>query len=202
MRADLSHLAQSIHPLLLALIALPPALGWKRARLAGVALIVLLLAASVFVIGLGSPIARKLAAGPLNAYVPVRVGADTISMSLGEARSIDALMQIVRTNVKPAQKLWVGSPFIGLYLLTGRRSPAWEIYPAWKANAAFQQRLLSELSDVDWVLIDTRPISSSDESTQLPRSHPLVWQMLMREFERIPLIGAAETLYLLKRKRA
>jgi hypothetical protein len=200
-RGDLHHLAQSIHPLLLALIALPSVLGWKHARTASFVLVAVLLAVGFLTIGFGSPIARKLTAGPRNEYVPVQVGADTISMARSEARSVEALMQLMTTHVKPAEKLWVGSPFIGLYLLMGRRSPAWEIYPAWKANESLQQRLLGELSDVDWVLMDTRPISG-DENMQLSRSHPLVWQMLMHDFERIPVAGAPDTLLLLKRKRA
>ena len=93
-----------------------------------------------------------------------------------------------------------GAPFIGLYPLFGRRSPAWEIYPAWKADDAGQERLLGELADVAWVLVDARPIGG-DENMQLSRSHPRVWQVLMSDYERVQVPGAPETLYFLHRKR-
>ena len=108
---------------------------------------------------------------------------------------------LVEAHVRPDQKLWVGAHFIGLYPILGRRSPVWDIYPAWKAKRALQQRMLDELASVDWVLLDLRPIGG-DPNMTLPVSHPLVFQVLTNEFERDQVPGAPDSLLLLERKRA
>jgi len=200
-RSDLSHLAQTVHPLLFATLALAGALPSRESAIArGIALLVLTIL-SVYAIGLTSPIVRRLSAPPLNEFVTAKVGVDTVVMPRNEMRALESLRTLITLNVKPEEKLWVGAPFIGLYPLFGRRSPAWEIYPAWKADDAGQERLLGELTGVEWVLVDTRPIGG-DEEMQISRSHARVWQMLMSAYDRIQVPGAPETLYFLRRKRA
>lgn len=200
-RSDVSHLAQTIHPLLLATLALAATLPSRVSAIArGIALLVLTIL-SIYAIGLTAPIARRLMAPPQNEFVTAKVGRDTVVMPRNEMRSLESLRALITLHVKPEEKLWVGAPFIGLYPLFGRRSPAWEIYPAWKADDAGQERLLGELATVEWVLVDARPIGG-DEDMQLSRSHPRVWQMLMSDYDRVQVPGAPETLYFLHRKRA
>jgi len=198
-RADLAHLASSIHPLLLALLALPSALGLRRQRPVLIALILALLVTSFIVTGLGSPLGRRLRAGSDNAFIPAQIGSDTVLMSRAEKHSLDVLMGTLTEHVGPTDSLWVCSRHLGVYLLTGRRSPAWEIYPAWKASDALQQRLVDELEDVAWVLVDTRPLAG-DESRQISRTHPLVWAMILRDFERVPLPSMPPSVHLARRR--
>ena len=60
--------------------------------------------------------------------------------------------------------------------------------------------MLAELAGVEWVLLDVRPIGGAEERL-LSTTHPRVWAMLQRDFERRPVPGAPATLLFLRRRK-
>jgi hypothetical protein len=198
-RSDLAHLAQSIHPLLMGMISLPAALGWTRVKFAGCVVLASLLVASGFAVVPSMPFVQRITAD--EPYVETLIGSEHVYLSPNDARSVESLRAIVTAHVRADQTLWVGAHFIGLYPILGRKSPVWDIYPAWRANDALQQRMLEELARVDWVLLLDRPIGG-DPNMILPVSHPRVFERLTLEFERVKLPGAPDSLFLLGRKGA
>jgi hypothetical protein len=87
-----------------------------------------------------------------------------------------------------------------LYPLLGRTSPVWDIYPAWRASSDDEARMLSEISDVQWVLWVDQP-SDDDDALQLANSHPAVWKRLMQDFERVSVPELSSSILFLHRKR-
>jgi hypothetical protein len=198
-RSDLPHLAQSIHPFLLAALALPAALTGARGPLVRAAVWSALALLTCGAIVTSLPVVRRLDAPPGAEHVAVRVGADELVLAPNDARSLQGLIAVVQRNVPPDEPLWVSAQILGLYPALGRRAPTWDIYPAWQADDAEQERMLRELSGVRWALIDTRPIGR-DPRMRLELSHPRVWTWLQASFERVALPGAPDTLLLLRRR--
>ncbi len=198
-RSDLPHLAQSIHPFLIGLLTLSLAAAPARAVRARAAAWSLLALASIAAIGSSLPFVRRLAAPAGNEHVVVRVGLEDLVLAPGEARTVRGLLDLVARHVPAGEPLWVSAQLLGLYPMLGLRAPTWDIYPAWQADEAEQQRMLRELADVRWALLELRPIGG-DPRMRLEVSHPAVWSWLQREFVRVPVAGAPETLVLLRRR--
>ncbi|MBL8861865.1 MAG: hypothetical protein JNK02_07615 [Planctomycetes bacterium] len=196
-RSDLPHLAQSIHPFLLLVLCAPAAIEGTRGRLARGAVAAGVLALTVLGVGGALPwVRRALSTTP---YVPVQVRGDELRLPPSEAALLTTLVATLEARVRPDEELWVGPRYLALWPVLGRRAPTWDVYPAWRADEAEQERMLTELADVRWALLDLRPIGG-DPQMRLELSHPRVWRWILASFERVPLPGAPETTILLRRR--
>lgn len=196
-RSDLPHLAQSIHPFLLAVLSLPAVVPSARVRVARLAAWSTLALATTFAVGTTLPAVRRaLAPEP---YARVAVGRDELALAPSDANLVRGLLSAVEAHVRPDEELWVSAQFLGLYPMLGRRAPTWDIYPAWQADEREQDRMLRELAGVRWAILDLRPIGG-DARMRLEVSHPRVWRWLVESFDRLPLPGAPDAIVLLKRK--
>jgi hypothetical protein len=202
-RSDVNHLAQCIQPMLLGLVALPLVLpgGSERARRrATLAIVAGLLVLSALAIAPRQPIGHRLGArGTANPFVSFDARGDTVWLNRAKAQYLTALTAVIRTRVNPDEKLWIAPALLTLYPLLGRTSPVWDIYPAWKASSDDEARMLTEISDVQWVLWVDQP-SDGDDALQLANSHPAVWKRLMEDFERVPVPELSSSILLLRRK--
>lgn len=202
-RSDVNHLAQSIHPLLLGLIAIPLVLPTDPDRVrkrASIAIVAGLLVLSALAIAPRQPAGHRLSArGTANPFVPYLAGADTVWINRAKAQYLAAITATVQARVKPEEKLWIAPALLTLYPLLGRSSPVWDIYPAWNASAEAEARMLSEMADVQWVLWVDQP-SDDDDALQLANSHPAVWRRLMEDFERVSLPQLPAAILMLHRK--
>ncbi len=200
-RSDTPHLAQSIHPFLLLVLSLPAALP-ERVRLRGrIAALLFLTGVTVLGIGNALPVVRRALATDVVPYERLVLRGDELVLAPNDARLVRSLMAGITTNVLPEEALWVSAHFLGLYPILDRRAPTWDIYPAWQADDVEQERMLRELRDVRWAVLDTRPIGG-DARMRLENSHPRVWRWVMESFERQPLPGVPDSVLLLRRKDA
>ncbi len=196
-RSDLPHMAQSVHPFLLLVLATPALFVEGRSRFARACAWSFLGIVSALGIGTSLPFVQRLLRG--EGYTTVRVGTDELTLPPNQAENVRRLTSIVEANVGPEDELWVSAQLLGLYPMLGRHAPTWDIYPAWQADEVEQDRMLRELANVRWALIDVRPIGR-DASMRLDLSHPRVWSWLVAEFERVPLADTPDSLVLLRRK--
>lgn len=198
-RSDLPHLAQSIHPFLLAILSLPGVVPPARAGITRIPAWTALVLASTFGIGTSLPAVRRALAAESTTYASVVVGRDELLLAPNEANLVRGLLSAVEGNVRPGEQLWVSAQFLGLYPILELRAPTWDIYPAWQADDREQERMLRELNAVRWAILDLRPIGG-DPRMRLEVSHPRVWRWLIDSFERVPLPGAPDTIVFLRRK--
>jgi hypothetical protein len=199
-RSDVPHLAQSIHPFLLVVLTSPAAVQGARRGVLLAAAWTALGVATVFGIGGALPFVRRALAPDELAYERVEVRGTELWLSPAESGLVRGLLSAVDAHVRPDETLWVGAQFLGLMPILGRRAPTWDIYPAWAASEAEQDRMLHELENVHWALLDLRPIGG-DPRMRLEVSHPRVWAWFLGAFERYPLPRAAESIVLLRRRR-
>ncbi|MFN0245007.1 MAG: hypothetical protein ACKVWV_19150 [Planctomycetota bacterium] len=199
-RSDVYHLAQAIHPWLLCLLAVCAAAWSTRARWLGATALAIVLAFSVLSVGLMQPWQRKrFAEGTPDAYVPCDVRGDTFVVEPRDALLVRAISQLVTNNVRAADDVWLSAKLISLYPILGRRSPIWDIYPAWEANDSDQERMTRELAAVEWIVLLDEPIGGA-KGVRFPALFPKVWERVNVDFERVqtPFKGP---LYFMRRRR-
>lgn len=176
-RSDAPHLAQCIHPLLLAMFALPVLLEPEtlqpvRRALTGVVWSTLALV-TLAMAWTSNP---TLTVGFGKTFVTQRVGGETLRLLPPQAAYLAAVERVV------AERVGDGALFIApnrptLYALLGKTAPTWWIYYFWRATDEEQRVTIASLAEhgVDWALVIEAP--SDDKAELLFRNtNPLVWQ--------------------------
>lgn len=181
-RSDVHHVAESVHPLLLCVLALAGAVGPRLVRGAAAAL----LAVSLLAIGTEQPLGRRLLARDTErAHVEFDARGTTLSIDGLVARRLEAVRARIARDVPPDAKLLLSTKLLTLYPLLERASPVWDVYPSWPADAELEQRMLDELSSVDWVFLQDVPVGGAEER-RLANTYPGVWRRMQQDFDRIP----------------
>jgi hypothetical protein len=206
-RADFHHLAQSFHPLLLGLLALPSALsrgrpgGRQEAAVAAIA--AALLAVTALTAWRESPLYQEAAAaGTGNAFVAYRLGADELRLLGRKARFLNSCERVIATHVSAGEPLLIAPNLPGLYPVLGRTSPVWDIYPIWPGRGARDRRMLRELEqgNVKWALVLPGFSMDGRDELSFANSYPEVFRYLLREFERLPAPRLAAGWWLMKKR--
>jgi hypothetical protein len=180
-RADIVHLAPSLHPVLLGLAALPGLLRGRKRIAAGLALGIVLAAVTAFGIVPTTPWYKE---ATLHPYRPYMVAGDELRLL---PRTVNLLSWVERKaeRIPPNERLLLVPNLTGLYPVLGRRSPAWDIYPIWPASPRLDRRMLDEIraKDVRWVILDDYAVDGRDE-LRFEHTHPQVASYIEAEFER------------------
>lgn len=192
-RADLHHLAQSMPPLVIGLIALAGhGLGWLAiAPLFG-----------------GGTAAMVLATHPRieryrhrDAYVRRDIGGSTLRIRQTSAELIDTLSSVVQSRLNPGDPLLAVPTLAELFPILRRRSAVYDTYCLYPASECEQQRMLRSIDEerVRLALVRDDPVDDR-EDLRFSRTHPLVWSYLNAEFEKLEPPGLPPDLHVLYRK--
>jgi hypothetical protein len=190
-RSDASHLAQSIHPALLACLAIPGALAPRWRAAAGWSVAVGLAALTLGV----PPVANLSLALPGQARTAeldrVEFAGDVVRVPPGVARYVSRIERAAARHVGEDDTLFVAPFTPGIYCLLGKRSPVWGLYFLWKADPEEEADMIRrfEAERLDWALVSTGAIDGR-EDLRFWNSHPRVWAWLWRELDvvREPLL--------------
>ena len=89
-----------------------------------------------------------------------------------------------------------------LYGVLGRKAPFPQLYLNWLEEEHVQREMIDaiERQQVDWGLVVTGTLDARRDLV-FPRTHPLVWQHLQREFRRVPTPELPRSHVLMKRAR-
>jgi hypothetical protein len=190
-RADLAHLAPSIHPLLLGLLALPAACAGalaarpaaaRAARWAAGAAVGLLLAFETAAAAVPSqPLYHQLTTGIMEPYT---VAGEELRLRPRTIALLDWVERSVAARIPPRAPILLAPNLPGLYPVLGRRSPVWDVYPIWPASDELDRRMLAELErhHVEWAFVQRASVDGRP-ALQFRRTHPRVWDYLMANFE-------------------
>jgi hypothetical protein len=205
-RADLAHLAPSISPLLLALLALPTACaaaaGGRRPRLrrptglaAGIVVALLLAAVTLATALPAQPFYRQFTT---HAMRPYRVAGEDLLL---RPRILDTLAWVERTaaaRIPPGAPILLAPSLPGLYPILGRRAPVWDIYPIWPAAGRLDERMLSDLrrNRVAWAFLQSTAVDSRDELL-FRNTHPQTWAYLQQDWDAVDASPAPGQIILL-----
>ena len=197
--SEVSHLSQVIHPWLVGMFCAPLAFPRSRETIVRAIAWISVVVLTVLAVGTTMPIVLRLTANPGREHVAVRVGTDDLIVAPMMATTVNGLRRFVKSNVPPDEPIFVTAQNLIVQPLLGRRSPVWDIFPFWEADDAEQDRMLRELANVRYALVDTNPVGT-DPHMRLGLSHPRVWEMLQADFDRLPVSGAPDWVYFLRRK--
>jgi hypothetical protein len=181
-RADVSHLAQAICPLLIGLLIFP-ACGVARSmhRWLVVPLLV---------------IVSLLVALPLHPWYQsqvqpdwrvVDVRGDRLRMSDAAAVPVEAVEALAHRYIPVGGTLLAAPVWPGAYALLGLKSPVWEIYPLFPRGDDFQYQEIVQLQQVRpaLVLIDDIGVDGR-EDLRYVHTHPRMWEYVNMNYRQIP----------------
>ncbi len=189
-RSDAPHLAQGLHPVLLAAFVLPCALRSGLARNLAVALAF----SGLVALAVAGPPAIETsyasmrigseAPAPDRAPFTFRAGEDEIQADFVSADYTQGMCRLLEHFVRPDATLAVLPGFPAFYPLLGRRPPVWWSYVLWRLNEEQQASLLGDFdrNRVDFVLVIDSAITSE---LLLRNTAPRVWERLETDFRRI-----------------
>ena len=199
-RADMEHLAQGIHPFLVALLAIPFSFSFSHKKIISAALMVILIAMSLCSAGVASQYFRKASAGP-GQYVSCEILGDILFVPIGEAIVIETVKQIDAQMVPDNEGFLIAPYWPALYPVLQRESPLWDIYFMFPATKERQEQMIQELEEnnVNWAILGNAAIDRNDE-LRFSKTHKILWQYFSRNFNYTTVNGLPISHLLMKRK--
>ena len=196
-RADYSHLAQSIHPLLLGAVATVALLGGGYVARFGTLLTLFL--AGLFGVSRLSPVYGRITAKP--PWVPYEVDG-TIYISQRMKALCDGLNQFVARNVSPEEAVLFAPYMPAMYPLLNLHAPLWDTYFFNSPPLARQKEMLATLvaKNVNWAVLSDTTIDQRAD-LRFSATHPLLWNTLISEFEPVIVPDIPSGYKILRRKK-
>jgi hypothetical protein len=197
-RADLSHLAMSLSPFLLGVVALPAFVGarehgWLRHLVLG--------GLVVFTIGpayLGSPFVQVCYRNPC---VPYEVQGETLWLRPRERDLIETVRHLVAEHVRPGEGIFIAPHWPTFYRILQRPSPTWQIYFLFPERMDRQEAIIADLqkNNVQWVILGDVALDRR-EVLRFRHTHSFVWLFLMQHFAPVEAKGLPPGYQLLHKK--
>src|SRR5882724_7999276 len=183
-RTDFFHLTQSLHPVLLGVVALPFAVRPEWRRQASFLVGAVLVAATALTAMPQAPLFHRLTAEA--PFVPFDLAGDRVYLPPRQAAVMETVGRNLDARVPPNEPILFAAHIPGFYPAFRRRPPVWDSYPMWPGIGGLDERMLGELKarDVRWALIATYPMPGSDE-LRFFNAYPQVWKYLEASFERV-----------------
>ena len=194
-RADISHLSQSIHPLLIGFIAI-----LYRQPLGSLALVLLLGAGTLFCIVLPhNPYLKRRRMK--NDYIRYTLGKDRLWLEKKQAMMLDAISKIVKDRVGTNETFFAVPMLVGLYPIFHKTAPMFDTFPVYPATADAQHKMLASIkaNRVPLALVLDCPLDGRDD-LRFCNTHPIVWNYLTSEFKKLNLVGIPNDYYVCYRE--
>ena len=185
-RADVWHLAESVHPLLIGLLAAP---WW-----------VILLVLTLVSAGTTSQYYRR-ATSPAY-FVEHDIAGDRLWIPKPTASTINSVKQVIDKHLAKGEDLMIAPRWPTLYPILGREAPVWDIYFLLPQTDSRQKRLIEDLEShrVDWVIVSDAPVNERDD-LRFSNAYHLVWRHFRNHFVQVEARLPREHV-LLRRKSA
>ncbi|GAB3781013.1 hypothetical protein [Dyella agri] len=180
-RADVSHLAQAIFPLLIGVLILPTrGLGRVLLRWLGLPL----LAVASLLIAL--PLHPWYQARTQSDWRVVDVQGDALRMSDTAAVPLEVVEGLSHRYVPSGGTLLAAPVWPGAYVLLGIRSPVQEIYPLFPRSDHFQMQEIGRLQQARPALVLIYDIGvDGREDLRYADTHPLIWSYLQTHYRQV-----------------
>lgn len=203
-RAGLPHLAQAIHPLLLALLAMPLLLSEKLKHVAswGIGGLLAMTTAGVS-LEIGRPALEARGIWPHAGveYATYDAAGESLRLPSRLATELEQLEEALARRVPLDDPLLI-LPYRSIYYpLLERSSPVWGIFFIRAGQGESDAEMIARIEDgdIDWVLYSTEVIHGARGDFAALR--PAVARHLMTRFERVDAPDLPEGHLLLRRRR-
>ncbi|MBZ0072515.1 MAG: hypothetical protein K8I04_12425 [Gammaproteobacteria bacterium] len=193
-RADVSHLAQGLFPLLIGclvlLISARPQIKWPIAAA--------LCAVSIWIMHAFHPGWQCFAS---KQCINVDISGKHLQVDPGTASDIVFLRQMADEYAANGRSFIVAPFWPGAYALLERRSPMWEIYALVPRPELFEKKEIERIkaSEPGFALVLDMPLDGREE-LRFKNTHPLIYQYILNNFEPVP--HSHSSAYQIYRKKA
>ena len=118
--------------------------------------------------------------------VPYTIAGENLLLRPRTVALLDWVERAAAARIPPSAPILLAPNLPGLYVVLGRRSPVWDIYPIWPAPDALDRRMLDELRRhrVEWAMIENARVDNRRE-LMFRSTHPRVWEYLSQTFELV-----------------
>ncbi|MCX5784476.1 MAG: hypothetical protein NTX59_02175 [Elusimicrobia bacterium] len=198
-RADLEHLANSLHPVLFGLLSVPFLVNHKNKKILGATALILLLL-SYPVIN-NSLLAERLTEKSENSAI-VKLGGDNIFAPVYIANLIQMLKHCKDKYLSPGETILTIPFYPGAYPILEQKSPIYEIYPLFKAPDDRQKEIIAEIKTGNVGLIFFAYLNlDGNKDRSFPAAYHMVFEHIMNSFDNISANeGLPPGYYLFRRK--
>lgn len=198
-RAEIAHLAQGIHPLLLGLVSLPYAMGFNYKKVALIGLIAVVFCLTIFSVGFVIPFTVKLNS-PSN-YVKYNIEGDSIWIRKEQADLINNAKRIVQEKVRQNDRVLIVPHVPMMYRILRKENPVWLLSFLFPDTERRQQEMIRGLGakKVNYALIGDETVDGRDD-LRFRNTHGTLYKHLMTEFEPIAVTGLPANYVFLHRK--
>lgn len=192
-RADLSHLAQSMAPVILGLFGI-----LAGVPLAWIALFVLFGLASAISVLQMYPLVNRIRAP--HSYDALVIGRNRIWVPRNSAQALTQVRDAVAKYLRPGESILAVPTLGALYPILGLRAPAYDIFCVYPASEIEQERMLRsiESSRVRLVAVDNGGLDGR-EDLRFSNTHPRVWAYLRDRFEPVKPAQSGSQFHILHR---
>ncbi|GGY14423.1 hypothetical protein GCM10008098_01520 [Rhodanobacter panaciterrae] len=181
-RADVSHLAQAICPLLIGLLIFPVH-DVARSMHRWLVVPLLLIVSLLITIPLHPWYQSRVQSG----WRVIDVRGDKLRMSDAAAAPVEAVERLANRCIPNGSTLLAAPVWPGAYALLGVKSPVWEIYPLFPRGDGFQNQEIARLQQARPSLILIYDISvDGREDLRYAHTHPRVWEFVSANYRQIP----------------
>jgi hypothetical protein len=191
-RANFIHLALGIHPLLIGLIAITAHAVRNRRYVLSASMAPVLIGLLTLVLMQAPNLLMtrenmNRIAGRDTDLVACDLNGDTVWMHPDRARTINAVTHFMATNMAPDESILIAPYDSGLYPILHRNSPIWDPYPIHDAPPEEQQQSIDDLrrKNVRWAIVSDSRLDGAMEERRFSRTHPLLWEYLTNNFDRV-----------------
>ncbi len=201
-RAEIEHLAESIAPLLITLLALPYAFGFDRKVIRCTVGLGLLLFMSFQAAGKQSPFYERMASGR-QSYAKCDINGDNVWLPYGQIYQIRTVREIDSQLVSPDEGFLMIPWYPAMYPILQRESPLWDIYFLFPEAEARQEEMIEELQRkrVNWVLLHNMTMDGR-EDRRLSETHKILWAYFNEEYEPYKVNELQGSNYVLLHRKA
>lgn len=179
-RADASHLAQGVFPLLVGCLVLlaaqPVKIKWPLALILCVASLLVMF-----------PFQPGWQYRDSKQCVNVEISGNNLLVDSATVNDVALLRNLADQYTTDGQS-FIATPFWpGAYPLLKRKSPVWEIFPLFPRSQAFEQTEIERIRTAKpgFVLILDTPLDGWD-GLRFRNTHPLIYQYIQDHFEQLP----------------
>ena len=188
-RADISHLAQGIFPLLLAVLIglalLPRWIKWSVSLCVFVISLLVMLPVHPGWQGRNNP-----------AWIERDIGGDRLRVPPSVASDVDMLEELVQMYAPGSRSFVVVPYWPGAYALTRRKAPLCDIYPLFERSEEFQRQEIDRIqkSDPGFAVVLDFPLDGM-EARRFKNTNPQIEEYIRTHFEPVEGFPAAYQVY-------
>lgn len=180
-RADVSHLAQGIFPMLIGTFVFSEVYVKKYKYLIAITLFSI----SFFVMHVYHPGWQCFAS---KKCVDEEIAGDTLQINQKISGDINLLRELA-VQFAFDDQAFIAAPFWpGAYALLERKSPMWEIFPLFPRDEDFEKKEIERIktANLGFVIIQDHPLDNR-EDLRFKYTHPLIYQYILENFEPVSI---------------